>query len=496
MSHVFISYARKDGRDFAVTLARFFSTRGVPYWRDEERIGPGAAWRTEIRNGLDAAFALVVVVSPASVKSQYVDQEVTTYENVCAARNVAPAIFPILTGDLNLADLPLYASTRQWVDVRNRTHFTEALEKLVRSLAAIPATAITPNAPAVAIPAPRSALEVIGALDAEMSHLDSRAESLRESLAQVQQEASASVDWREAAYDSISDQAIARLTLTNPDPRLREEAAFTVAHLRSSAAITYLLRVAEGGETAALKDRAAQALVGVREAASFDGAPIPSRVRRRVFWALTGQQLFRYPLALVGRYAGATLGAVLGMGVALYLLNDTLSSSTRLFTALAVGTQYGVLLGAGVTAATEIGTQLRAWSAPVRVGMAWVVGAILAAVALAVLDILFFGGTGANALLAAALIAAGFALPGLVIREPRREPLGWRLRALIATGFMFSACLVLSLFANVPGLSAATVIAIWLWIALAGGVGTFLPEIFDAAEDAIAQRRLQRGGGA
>jgi hypothetical protein len=489
MSHVFISYARKDGRDFAVTLARFFSTRGLPYWRDEERIGPGAAWRTEIRNALDVAYALVVVVSPASVKSQYVDQEVTTYENVCAARNVAPAIFPVLTGDLNLADLPLYASTRQWVDVRNRTHFTEALDKLVRSLAAIRATAPTPDAPTVTIAAPRSTLEVIGALDAEMMGLDSRAESLRDSLAQVRHDVPASTDWREAAYDSISDQAIARLTLTNPDPRLREEVAFTVAHLRSSAAITYLMRVAESGETASLKERAVQALVGVREAATFDGAPVPSRVRRHVFWTLSGQQLFRYPLALVGRYVGATLGAMLGIGVALYLLNDTLSPSARLFTALAVGTQYGVLLGAGVTAATEIGTQLRAWSAPARVGMAWVVGAILAAVALTMLDILFFGSTGANALLAAALFAAGFALPGVVVRVPRRDPLQWWLRALIAAGGIVSGCVALSLFANVPGLSTAALIAIWLWIALAGGVGTFLPEIFDAAEEALAHRR-------
>jgi hypothetical protein len=67
MPAVFISYSRKDFY-FAESLA-FRSRSGIANWLDANHLAPGGEWSEEIDRALDEAQTVVVVVTPASVRS-------------------------------------------------------------------------------------------------------------------------------------------------------------------------------------------------------------------------------------------------------------------------------------------------------------------------------------------------------------------------------------------------------------------------------------------
>ncbi len=73
MADVFISYARAD-EAFAERLAGALTAIGLEVWWDR-RLGSGAEWDLEIERQLDAAKAIVVIWSEASIESASVREE-------------------------------------------------------------------------------------------------------------------------------------------------------------------------------------------------------------------------------------------------------------------------------------------------------------------------------------------------------------------------------------------------------------------------------------
>jgi hypothetical protein len=73
-AHVFISSAREDA-SFVDELIRRLSVSKLAIWRDIDQLRIGADWQQAIEAALRSAAALVVVISPASVKSDYVTYE-------------------------------------------------------------------------------------------------------------------------------------------------------------------------------------------------------------------------------------------------------------------------------------------------------------------------------------------------------------------------------------------------------------------------------------
>jgi formylglycine-generating enzyme required for sulfatase activity len=71
--HVFISYRRSD----ASVVDELVTALGdrVKYWRDTARIAGGQVWREEIARALDAAYAMILVVSPETEYSKEVYAE-------------------------------------------------------------------------------------------------------------------------------------------------------------------------------------------------------------------------------------------------------------------------------------------------------------------------------------------------------------------------------------------------------------------------------------
>ena len=74
MSQVFISYSRKD-LAFVECLAGDLTTAGLEVWYDLSGLDGGTRWGREIQNAIEASQVFVVVLSPNSVESEWVEKE-------------------------------------------------------------------------------------------------------------------------------------------------------------------------------------------------------------------------------------------------------------------------------------------------------------------------------------------------------------------------------------------------------------------------------------
>jgi hypothetical protein len=75
MPKVFISYSHIDSK-VADEITEVLSNQTIEFFRDIKDIEWGDSIDTEVQNGLDDASALLVIISPASLKSQWVPFEI------------------------------------------------------------------------------------------------------------------------------------------------------------------------------------------------------------------------------------------------------------------------------------------------------------------------------------------------------------------------------------------------------------------------------------
>lgn len=73
---VMISYSRTDAT-FAQKLGADLKEAGFPTWMDTSDILGGRRWRREIDQAIDEARIVLVVMSPAAMKSKWVRREYT-----------------------------------------------------------------------------------------------------------------------------------------------------------------------------------------------------------------------------------------------------------------------------------------------------------------------------------------------------------------------------------------------------------------------------------
>src|SRR5258708_28628467 len=106
MDHVFISYSHTD-REYAHRLAGSLQNYGFQVWIDD-RIDYGMTWPRVIQDNLDTCAAFVVIMTPRSYVSDWVQSELNR------ARRKNKPLFPILLeGD----DTWLSVETTQFVKV-------------------------------------------------------------------------------------------------------------------------------------------------------------------------------------------------------------------------------------------------------------------------------------------------------------------------------------------------------------------------------------------
>jgi hypothetical protein len=123
-SGVFVSYSRADA-EYVQRLASHLANAGIAVWYDSA-ISAGQRFANEIQNRIDQSAAMIVVLSPAAVASEWIDREIAYAQ----ARQVA--VLPI---ELAPCKIPLQLINLHREIVHNGVmpgpHMVATLQRLV-----------------------------------------------------------------------------------------------------------------------------------------------------------------------------------------------------------------------------------------------------------------------------------------------------------------------------------------------------------------------------
>jgi len=128
MAKIFISYSSKD-KEFAKKLASDLSKLKHNPWLDEWEIKVGECIPTKIEQAVSRADYVVVILSPNSVKSGWVDKEwkMKYWEEINKNKIL---VLPILIKD---CEIPLLLKTKKYADFRNN-NYSVGLVELMSSI--------------------------------------------------------------------------------------------------------------------------------------------------------------------------------------------------------------------------------------------------------------------------------------------------------------------------------------------------------------------------
>lgn len=125
--HVFLSYSRRDSRSMRRMKADLRAA-GLTVWTDESLTPGTTAWMHVVENAICAAGCLVILLSPDSVKSKWVANEITFAQH----HNIP--IIPVLSRGDETLSLPLSLSSYQWLDMRRDRDYRRHWSKLIKAV--------------------------------------------------------------------------------------------------------------------------------------------------------------------------------------------------------------------------------------------------------------------------------------------------------------------------------------------------------------------------
>ncbi|HYW44234.1 MAG TPA: NB-ARC domain-containing protein [Bryobacteraceae bacterium] len=144
MASLFLSYAHADGQKLARRLADDLSACGHAVWLDNDRFLPGSSWSRRIEDHIDAADAVVALVSRASYRS-----DICRCEHSRALR-LKKRLIPILVHPD--ANHPLYLEAAQYIPFHDRRGYQESFRVLLDAIAADRSATGTYRSPHVTAP--------------------------------------------------------------------------------------------------------------------------------------------------------------------------------------------------------------------------------------------------------------------------------------------------------------------------------------------------------
>ncbi len=128
MSHIFISYSRKDF-DFAQKIVDALAENKLDTWIDWKSIPKGEDWEQEIYRGIEEADAFLFLISPDSVASQMCNKEIAH-----AVKN-GKRILPIVIRDTDPKIIHPEISKRNWIFCRDgQDDFNKAIEETRKTI--------------------------------------------------------------------------------------------------------------------------------------------------------------------------------------------------------------------------------------------------------------------------------------------------------------------------------------------------------------------------
>jgi len=143
----FVSYARADS-SFAHRLAADLKTNGANVWLDQFDIRLGRHWDREVQHALAACSELLVLLSPASIESDHVMNEVRY------ALDERKTVIPVLLSECHV---PFHLRRLQFVDFRE--DYGVGLETLLMDLTGEHQLSATRAAASTAVPQSRGISE-------------------------------------------------------------------------------------------------------------------------------------------------------------------------------------------------------------------------------------------------------------------------------------------------------------------------------------------------
>lgn len=126
---VFLAHSSQD-KQFTRRLASRLSSMGIRIWIDEAEIKIGDSLLSKIGSGISECDFLAAVLSPASIRSSWVQTELEIASTLQI--NGSPiTVLPILIGD---CQLPTYIKHKRYADFRERGRFGKSFQELVESI--------------------------------------------------------------------------------------------------------------------------------------------------------------------------------------------------------------------------------------------------------------------------------------------------------------------------------------------------------------------------
>jgi hypothetical protein len=133
MSHVFLSYSRSD-RDLAGQLRADLLAGGLDVWSDR-RLGLGGRWLAEISTAISGSQAVVLLATPAALKSKWVMREID------AAQTLGKPVVPILAEGSRFGDLPVNLAGINGIDLADG--YEESVTLVVATLSSLDSLDVT-----------------------------------------------------------------------------------------------------------------------------------------------------------------------------------------------------------------------------------------------------------------------------------------------------------------------------------------------------------------
>ncbi len=130
---VFLSYAHNDGF-LAKKIASALENEGLSVWNAEREILPGDNFAEKISEALKASDAMVVLLTPESLKSKWIQWEI---EYALGNKSYNRRVIPVLVGseeNLSLESIPWILRKLQMIRLSKPEQTEEEINQITEAL--------------------------------------------------------------------------------------------------------------------------------------------------------------------------------------------------------------------------------------------------------------------------------------------------------------------------------------------------------------------------
>jgi hypothetical protein len=128
-SYIFISYCRADS-NFAQRLVRSLEEAGLDIWIDAQELKAGDSLLDQIHLAIGSASFFLILLSPHSVNSKWVQQELK-FAFTRQLKSNERFVLPLLVAN---CEIPTFLQDRVYVDFSNRRKFNVGVAKLLKAI--------------------------------------------------------------------------------------------------------------------------------------------------------------------------------------------------------------------------------------------------------------------------------------------------------------------------------------------------------------------------